>query len=160
MAVNNLGPAERFVVGAIGPPGKRRFYFQVVANGERRSMLAEKQQVEALASQGWRSLQRSGVMVDSGAVEALLSTDLQIDDPAGEEEFRVGTINVGIRPSGLMNLSFESDRDDQGLMFMVSPEQFRAMVVIARKLVRAGRPICIWCRLPKNPDGHECPARN
>ena len=160
MAMNNLGPAERFLVGAIGPPGKRRFYFQVVANGERHSMLAEKQQVEALASQGWRSLQRSGVVVDNGAVEAILDTDLEIVDPGGQGDFRVGTINVGIRPSGLMNLSFESDRDEQGLMFMVSPEQFRAMVLIARKLVRAGRPICPWCRLPKNPDGHECPARN
>ena len=160
MEMNNLGPAERFVVGAIGPLGQRRFYFQVVADGERHSLLAEKQQVEALASQGWRSLQRSGVEVDNAAVEAILSSDLDIADPAGNEDFRVGTINVGIRPSGLMNISFESDRDDQGLMFMVSPEQFRAMAVTARKLVRAGRPICPWCRLPKNPNGHECPARN
>ena len=160
MAVNKLGPAERFLVGAIGPPGKRRFYFQVVANGERHSMLAEKQQVQALASQGWRSLQRSGVVVDSEAVESLLATDLEITDPRGEEDFRVGTINVGIRPSGLMNLSFESDRENDGLMFMVSPEQFRAMVVTTRQLIRAGRPICPWCRLPKNVEGHECPARN
>ncbi|MXX01160.1 MAG: DUF3090 family protein [Acidimicrobiia bacterium] len=160
MAMNNLGPAEWFVVGAIGPPGKRRFYFQVVADGNRHSLLAEKQQVEALASQGWRSLQRSGVEVDATAVESILSSDLEIDDPAGGEDFRVGTINVGIRPSGLMNISFESDRDEQGLMFMVSPEQFRAMALLARRLVRAGRPICPWCRLPKNPDGHECPARN
>lgn len=158
--MNNLGPAEVFLVGAIGPPGRRRFYFQVVANGERHSMLAEKQQVQALASQGWRSLQQSGVVVDSDSVESILATDPQIIDPHGEEEFRVGTINVGIRPSGLMNLSFESDHDDEGLMFMVSPEQFRAMVVITRRLVRAGRPICPWCRLPKNLKGHECPARN
>ena len=160
MAINNLGPAERFVVGAIGPPGQRRFYFQVVADGQRHSLLAEKQQVEALASQGWRSLQRSGVEVDSAAVEAILTTDLEITDPAGAEDFRVGTINVGIRPSGLMNISFESDSEDLGLMFMVSPEQFRAMALIAQKLVKAGRPICPWCRLPRNPGDHECPARN
>jgi len=103
MAINNLGPAERFLVGAIGPPGKRRFYFQVVADGELHSMLAEKQQVQALATQGWRSLQQSGVVVDTDAVESLLSTDLEISDPHGDEDFRVGTINVGIRPSGLMN---------------------------------------------------------
>ena len=160
MAMNNLGPAEKFLVGAIGPPGKRRFYFQVVADGEEHSMLAEKQQVQALATQGWRSLQQSGVVVDTEAVESLLAADLEISDPDGEEDFRVGTINVGIRPSGLMNLSFESDRDEQGLMFMVSPEQFRAMVVITRRLIRAGRPTCPWCRLPRNPQGHECPARN
>jgi uncharacterized repeat protein (TIGR03847 family) len=161
MAIEDLGPAELFVAGAIGEPGNRRFYLQVTASGVTHALLAEKQQVAALAEQGLQILDARGISSDETAVEAILSGGLEVIDPGQNgERFRVGDIAIGMSESELLTISVESAEGDDGIQFVIAPEQFRAMARFALDVVSAGRPTCQWCRLPMNPEGHECPARN
>lgn len=158
--MNDLGPAERFVAGAIGEPGRRRFYLEVVANGTRHLLLAEKEQVAALGSQGLRILAAGPLDLDSDAVKALLASGLELSEP-DVEEFRVGTISMGITDEGMVVVSVDDADGDDGITFLVAPEQFAAMALRALDVVAAGRPICQWCRLPMDdPDDHHCPAWN
>lgn len=161
MDIENLGPAEHFAAGAIGLPGARRFYLQVTAGGEAHSMLAEKQQIHALAAQGLEILDEHEISSDEGAVERLVDRGLPITDPGdGNERFRVGTISIAMAPSELLTVTIESADETDALTFVIAPEQFRAMAILALDVVAAGRPTCPWCRLPMDPDNHECPARN
>ena len=158
--MNDLGPAERFVAGAIGEPGHRRFYLEVVANGVRHSLLDEKEQIAALGSQGLRILATRTIDVDPYAVKSLLASGLDVSQPEAED-FRVGTISVGITDEDMVVVSVEDIEGAHGISFMVAPEQFAAMALRALDVVAAGRPVCQWCRLPMDdPDDHTCPAWN
>lgn len=162
MAVEELGPAERFAAGAIGPPGRRRFYLEVTAGGRTLSFLAEKDQVAALAVQGLEVLDNHDVSADDEAVQRLLDDGLEIADPGADgERFRVGEISLALSPSELLVVTLTSAEDpDDRVSFVIAPEQFRAMALVALQVVAAGRPTCPWCRLPMDPTGHDCPARN
>lgn len=163
MAVDDLGPAERFAAGAIGAPGSRRFYLEVVAAGTRHSLLAEKETVAALASQGLAILEQAGISSDEAAVERIVEAGLEVSDPGVDgERFRVGEISIALAPSELLTITIAAadPDDDDAVTFVIAPEQFRAMARVALGVVAAGRPACPWCRLPMDPGGHECPARN
>jgi uncharacterized repeat protein (TIGR03847 family) len=161
MALDELGPAERFVAGAVGVPGRRRFFLQVVAGGAVHSLLAEKEQIAALASQGLEILDEHDISSDEEAVKRLIGKGLDLIDP-GEDgaRFRVGTISIAMAPSELLTITIESVDESDSVNFVIAPEQFRAMATVALQVVSAGRPTCPWCRLPMDPENHECPARN
>ena len=72
MAIDDLGPAERFVAGAIGEPGSRTFYLQVTAGGTTHALLAEKEQIAALASQGLEILDAGSIGADDDAVQRII----------------------------------------------------------------------------------------
>ena len=159
MAIDDLGPAERFAAGAIGEPGSRRFFLVATVDGVDHAVLAEKAQVAALAARGVEILLDNEVDSDDGAVERLVEAGLEFDDP-GDGRFRAGDITLGLTPAQLIIVTIEDAESEQGMRFMISPEQFRAMARVALQVVAAGRPMCRWCNLPMNPEGHECPARN
>ncbi len=161
MALAELGPAERFAGGAIGIPGSRRFYLEVTVAGVRRSFLCEKAQLAELASQGLTLIAATHLQIDEEAVARLVGHGLEIGEPESEEgQFRVGSMAVSINPSHLISITLESDDELQAVSFVVAPEQFRAMAMVSLQVVAAGRPICPWCRLPIDPEGHNCPAGN
>jgi len=161
MPISELGPAERFAAGAIGSPGRRRFYLSIVAGGQTFALLTEKEQIAALAARGLEVLEEHGISSDDGAVERILEEGLEIADPGeGGEDFRVGSIAIGLSPSELLTVTVESAEGEDGVNFIIAPEQFRAMAVVALEVVASGRPTCPWCRLPMDPEGHHCPAQN
>lgn len=159
MAAEELGPAERFAAGAIGRPGSRRFFLQVTTGGAVHSFPCEKSQVAELASQGLQLLILAGISQDDDAVRRLLATGLEIAEPE-EPRFRVGSIGVAVGPSELLSITLGSADEDASTTFVVSPEQFRAMALVAVEVVAAGRPICPRCQLPEDPEGHRCPSVN
>lgn len=159
--IEDLGPAQRIAVGAIGQPGSRRFYLEVTADDRVISLLTEKQQVAELATRGIALLDEHGISSDDDAVAQIVSEGLDIVDPGeGGERFRVSEVTIGLAPSELLTFTIEGADVDDGITFVIAPEQFRAMAFVALQVVAAGRPDCPWCRLPMDPDGHECPARN
>lgn len=161
MAVEDLGPAERIVAGAVGEPGRRRFYLQIHTGGEATSLLAEKQQVAALAEQGLRILAARDIGSEQEAVDRLVARGLTVEDPGdGNERFRVGEISIALGNAELLIVEISSVEEDDGVSFVIAPEQFRAMAQVALEVVAAGRPLCPWCQFPMDPDGHACPARN
>jgi uncharacterized repeat protein (TIGR03847 family) len=159
MAVDELGPAERFAAGAIGQPGSRRFYLEVTARGAVYAFPCEKSQVAALAVQGLQLLTMAGIEPDDDAVNRLVEDGLDIVDPE-EERFRIGSIGLAVNPSEFLLVTLGSEDEGQSASFVVSPEQFRAMAIVAAHVVAAGRPICPRCQLPEDPDGHRCPSVN
>ena len=55
----------------------------------------------------------------------------------------------------------ESDDDGRGYVrAFVTRHQAHAFCLHADEVVAAGRPACIWCARPIDPDGHACPRMN
>jgi uncharacterized repeat protein (TIGR03847 family) len=161
MVTEELGPAERIVAGAVGQPGRRRFYLQIHTGGRSTSLLAEKQQVAALAEQGLAILAERGVTSEQAAVDRLVAAGLPVEDPGeGNERFRIGEIAISLGAAELLTVEITSIDEDDAVSFVIAPEQFRAMARVALEVVARGRPLCQWCQLPIDPAGHRCPARN
>ena len=159
MAVEGLGPAERLAVGAIGEPGHRRFFLEITAGGRVHSFPCEKGQVAELAQQGLQLLTVAGLKSDDEAVQRLVESGLPISDPH-EPRFQIGSIGVSVNQSEFLSITLGSTDDEESATFVVTPEQFRAMALVAVEVVAAGRPICPRCGLPEDPDGHRCPSVN
>ncbi|HJU81247.1 MAG TPA: DUF3090 family protein [Acidimicrobiia bacterium] len=159
MALEDLGPAERFAAGALGPPGSRRFFVEVTASGVVRSFPCEKTQVAELAEQGLRMLSAAGIEIDEQAVENLVATGLEVGEPE-QPSFRIGSIGVAIERSEFITVVLGSTEGENEVRFVITAEQFRAMALIAARVVASGRPLCPRCQLPMDPEGHRCPSSN
>jgi uncharacterized repeat protein (TIGR03847 family) len=159
MAVDDLGPAERFAAGALGPPGSRRFFVEVTANAVIHSFPCEKTQVAELAEQGLRMLAAAGLAIDEEAVENLVAGGLEISEPEAPS-FRIGSIGVAIERSEFITVVLGSPEGENEVRFVITAEQFRAMALVAAKVVASGRPLCPRCQLPMDPEGHRCPSSN
>ena len=144
------GNVDRFVAGAIGPPGQRAFYIRVGAGGEDEWYLLEKTQVQALAQRCMELLRADALP------EAVPLGDL--GEPT--ESFRVGEILVAVDADGFTFALLPTEEGETGVRFTADPSQVRAMAEEALAVVVAGRPLCPFCNLPKDPDGHLCPATN
>lgn len=160
--MRDLGPAEEFVAGALGEPGRRHFYIQLTAAGETMWLHAEKQQVAALASQCITLLTVAGITPDAEAVTGI-KAGLVLEEPVSEI-FPVGTIQLTVLESELVAIVITSpegwEEEEDSIRFLVAPEQVQAMAERALEVVAAGRPICPHCHLPEDPGGHRCPATN
>lgn len=157
--MRDLGPAEQFAAGAIGEPGQRHFYLQITAGGQTVWLHAEKEQVAALGSQCLTLLSAADISADAEAVAAIRA-ELTIQPP-DSQLFAVGGIQVAILESDLIALEVTSgEAEDEGVRFVVAPEQLQAMAEHALEVVASGRPICPRCQLPEDPGGHRCPAVN
>lgn len=156
--MRDLGPAEEFVAGALGQPGRRDFYIQVTAAGDTVWLHAEKQQVAALGSQCLTLLTAADISPDPEAV-AGIRDGLTVRPPT-DELFPVGGIQIAVLESELIAVVITSPEEDDSLRFVVAPEQLQAMAENALEVVAAGRPICPRCQLPEEPEGHRCPASN
>lgn len=157
--MNDVGPAERFVAGAIGEPGDRTFYIEVVSASESYWFVCEKGQVAALGTRALELLSEASALPDPDAVDMLLSR-ADLGEP-GELLFRVGPMTLSIAEgSELITVELMNAEDEEdGISFVVAPEQVQAMGLKALESVGKGRPICPDCRLPMIED-HKCPARN
>ena len=171
---------DAFTTTAIGEPGSRTFYLQARAGGQRVTVRCEKQQVSAIAQYLRRVLSDLPPPEDRplpGALEAA--------DPAGAESFVLGPIGLGYdRGNDRLLVQLEelveadmaddqSDEEDEEPAALVedSTDRGRVRLYVTRgqaiafcdhadEVVAAGRPSCMWCGYPIDPDGHPCPRMN
>ena len=54
----------------------------------------------------------------------------------------------------------EAPEDRGHIRLYVTRSQAAAFCDHADEVVAAGRPSCMWCGLPIDPDGHPCPRMN
>jgi uncharacterized repeat protein (TIGR03847 family) len=158
----DLGPAEHFATGALGPPGARTFYLQVGAGGVVHSFLLEKAQVAVLAQKSIELLREASIVPDPMAVRRLRDSGLDITAP-DRVEFRVGVIALHLSGRSelvTVTVSPGEEEDEEPVSFVVAPEQLQAAAIRGAEVVAAGRPICPKCRLPQDPGGHQCPSTN
>lgn len=176
--VIEFDPVDSIVAGALGEPGRRTFLIQAVKGEMRISLLLEKEQVAALSNHLLGLLedvdpehpeQPDDIVAAAGGAPEL--------EEAEEPLFRVRLIRVGFdreRDRVFLEL-FENAPEDLEELTAPGEElvtegrlarlycdriQARAMAVRGAQAVAAGRPTCRLCWLPKDPEGHQCPAMN
>ena len=172
---------DAFTVGAVGRPGQRVFLIQVRHGRQRVTVKCEKQQVAAIAE-----YLRTVLNDLPPADERPMPAALELVEPL-EVAFVLGPIGLGyerINDRLLIQLDEftpaepddddddEDDDDDLDLDLDLDDEdlgrvrahltrgQVLAFCTQADAVVAAGRPPCIWCDRPLDPDGHICPRMN
>ncbi len=163
----DLDSVQRITAGAVGPKGQRVFYVQARRANRLITLLAEKEQVRALADAIARLLDSLAEKNPRLATsDDLLVTDMSLEEPL-EPEFRVGQMGLGYdaeRDLVVLLIQSVGDDDEEGgaltARFSASRAQMRALSSHAAQVVAAGRPICGNCGRPIDPAGHFCPHRN
>ena len=161
-------------VGAVGPPGKRIFYFQARQDNELVSLKLEKDQVLFLAGG------LSEVLADLATPASVpTESELELEEPV-EAEWAVGSMQLAYDPvadrvmitarevgsvdeePGPEELSAGGEPGERaGAIARVALTREQAAGVIAhgKVLLRGGRPPCPLCGYPLGED-HSCPKTN
>ncbi|NTU80185.1 MAG: DUF3090 family protein [Chloroflexales bacterium] len=162
----DLDSVQRITAGAVGPRGQRVFYVQARRGSRLITLIAEKEQVRALAEAISRLLDSLAEKNPRLATsDDLLVTDMSLEEPL-EPEFRVGQMGLGYDAERDMvvllvqGASEEEESEAQTARLSASRPQMRALASHASQVVAAGRPICGNCGRPIDPVGHFCPQRN
>jgi uncharacterized repeat protein (TIGR03847 family) len=160
---------DAFTVGAPGEPGRRTFLLQVRRGGTRITIKCEKQQAGAIADYLRKVLEDAPAPGDRP-----LEAAMQLVEPA-EPAFVLGPVGLGydrehdrvvLQLEEVVELDDEGepmqdDDDDRGTVrLFLTRSQAAAFCEQADDVVSAGRPSCIFCGLPIDPDGHRCPRMN
>lgn len=162
----DLDAVQRITVGAVGPKGQRVFYVQARRGSRLITLIAEKEQVRALADAVSRLLDSLAEKNPRLATsDDMLVTDMSLEEPL-EPEFRVGQMGLGYDSERdlvvlLIQGGGEDDEGDQPTARLSATRpQMRALSSHAAQVVAAGRAICGNCGRPIDPAGHFCPQRN
>lgn len=163
---------DRFIVGTIGAPGEREFYFQVRQKNILVSLATEKSQATALAERISTIIREIKKSAPLSAVNPGPADDQPLELPL-DSEFVVGAIGIAFDPASLEievsfraedsdSLSDEADDDDSGPLVEIHLDLSMALAFAQRTmaLVAAGRPLCPFCISPIDPKGHLCPRAN
>jgi uncharacterized repeat protein (TIGR03847 family) len=162
----DLEAVQRITAGAVGQPGNRVFYVQARRGNRMISLLAEKEQVRALAEAIAQLLDDLAEKNPSlSTTDDILVTNMSLEEPL-EPEFRIGQMGLGYDNERdmvvlvIQGMSEETSEDAATARFSATRMQMRALSVHAAHVVAAGRPICGNCGRPIDPSGHFCPQRN
>lgn len=159
---------DRFIVGTIGAPGEREFYFQIREKNLLVSLATEKSQVAALAERITTIIREIKKSSPLNAINPAPADDQPLELPL-DSEFVVGAIGISFDPSLLeIEISFraedsdEVDDVDSGPIVELHLDLSMALAFAQRTmaLVNAGRPLCPFCISPIDPKGHLCPRAN
>ncbi|HMO57827.1 MAG TPA: DUF3090 family protein [Roseiflexaceae bacterium] len=163
----DLDPVNRITASAVGQPGQRVFYVQARRGRELVSLVAEKEQVQALAQAIDRLLEELSEKnpLLSSADDLLLASDMSLEEPL-EPRFRIAQMGIGYDADrDVVILILQGSPDDESeeaptARFGASREQMRALSDHAAGVVARGRRICGNCGRPMDPAGHFCPQMN
>lgn len=159
---------DAFTVGVLGEPGARAFFLQARRGPTRVTVKCEKQQASAISDY----LRR--VLNDLPApTERPIAAAMELAAPV-DAAFVLGPVGLGYDRSNDMVLvqleeviavdeegePLESDPDRGHVRVFLTRSQAHAFCDHAEAIVAAGRPACIWCANPINPDGHFCVRMN
>jgi uncharacterized repeat protein (TIGR03847 family) len=178
---------DHFTAGTIGPPGQRVFYLQARQDARLVTLKVEKGQVAGLADYLEKLLGQLKGQARSGAREEpvellepiapawdVASLGVGYDEsadrivvvasegaPEEEDEDEDSEAEAAAEPTPAEAEGEEDDKEEPAsARFAISRTQAAAFVERARELMKAGRPICPLCSMPKDPEGHVCPRMN
>jgi uncharacterized repeat protein (TIGR03847 family) len=159
---------DRFIVGTIGAPGEREFYFQIRQKNLLVSLATEKSQAAALAERISTIIREIKKSAPLSAVNSSPSDSNPLELPL-DAEFVVGAIAIAFDPTALeIEISLraeggdESEDEDSGPVVDIRLDLSMALAFAERTmaLVAAGRKLCPFCTSPIDPRGHLCPRAN
>lgn len=158
---------DAFTTGTVGRPGSRTFFIQARASGQQVNVKCEKQQAAAIAQYLRRILNDLPDVSDrpiASSLEPLAPTEIA---------FVLGPIGLAYDTEGdrfMVQLEEVAELDEDGepvedveqgrLRLYISRGQAQAFCDQTDGVVAAGRPACIFCGGPIDPDGHPCPRMN
>lgn len=164
---------ERFIVSAIGEPGQREFFIQVISDQSVNTIAVEKEQVRALSNQLSlliSEVRRGGLIskLESSVPAKIDNQPLQIPI---EPDFQLGIANIAWSNKQI-EITFQAissedevllDDLDSGpdlIIILTSIDLVKGFCVRAEQVVSSGRSACPFCNLPINTTGHLCPRAN
>lgn len=145
---------DSFIVGTIGNPGEREFYFQAKANGEVLSFACEKAQAQALADRFvllLKDLKSRGIDTNRFELPNLivpLISEIEIEEISISWNLELKKISLVL-----------ADAENEYELFF-SPNIAASFIELMKEVSAAGRALCPFCSLPINLDGHLCPRAN
>lgn len=159
----DLNPVSHITVGAIGVPGKRTFFIQGLQGSHVVTLVSEKEQIIALSRGIDEILERLGITT---RVVLPSEEEMELAEPI-DPVFRIGQLGLGYDPLSklLVLVAYELPEEENPatinvVRFWATPEQLQKLARHAAVIVAAGRPLCVLCGKPIDPDGHFCPKRN
>lgn len=162
--IYDLNPASHITAGAVGEPGHRSFFIQGRQGATVVTLAAEKEQVSAMATAIRELIEKLGGNPNEG--DAPNSYDMSLREPL-EPIFRVGQLGLGYdqETQRLVLVAYELPDEDEpavvdAVRFWGTLEQMRGLARHAAEIVSGGRPTCVLCGRPIDPEGHFCPRRN
>ncbi|MFQ6057466.1 MAG: DUF3090 domain-containing protein [Anaerolineae bacterium] len=158
-----LNPVSFITIGTVGPPGQRTFYLQASKGRALVSLIIEKEHAQALALALDQLVEQLGEP-DPEESEAILEAGMELLEPI-EPEFRVGQLGLGYdEANDLLVITAleltEAEEIPSMARFWATRAQMRALSRHAAKVCAAGRPICVLCGSPIDPQGHFCPRKD
>lgn len=162
-----LDPVTRITAGAQGEPGSRIFYLQARSGDQLVTLLAEKEQIGALAASLEQLLDALPEAEEAEEAEQETEGELSLEEPV-LPEWRIGPMALHYEESRDLIVLIaselieaeESDDEPATARFVTSRSQARALAEHADVVVRAGRPRCRFCGFPMDAEGHICSAMN
>ena len=158
---------DAFTAGAMGVPGQRTFFIQVRRMGERVTLKCEKQHTAALAD-----FLRQVITQQPPPIDRPLGVAMELAD-VSDVAFDLGGISLGYdRDLGRVIVQFDEivpvdeegeelpDFDAGKVRVAITVGQAVAFIEVAEAAVAAGRPSCLFCGRPIDPNGHMCPRMN
>lgn len=157
-----------FTVGALGEPGARAFFLQARRGAQRVTVKCEKQQASAISDYLRRVLNDL-----PEPTERPIAAAMELMGPV-DAVFVLGPVGLGYDRSNDMVLlqleeviavdeegePLDEDPDRGHIRMFLTRNQAHAFCSHAENIVAAGRPACVWCANPINPDGHFCVRMN
>ena len=183
MTVQDFDPAERFVVGTVGPAGQRAFYLQAVDSMRLVTVAVEKEQMSILADRVNDVLDQlapaeaaepgtpSGLAEDTDPLQTPFDEDWHVQtlSLAWDESRSVVVIECHDHDPDEVSADSTDDPTSGGapgalgrnsLRVSLTPAAARAFARRTNALVAAGRPPCPFCGGPLDQAGHICPRAN
>jgi uncharacterized repeat protein (TIGR03847 family) len=150
---------------AIGTPGKRTFRVRILRGNDSAALWVEKQQLAALGEAIPRLIEQLNTPDQHANTDAETITAFP-DEPT--VEFKVGRLALGYAAHEdrlvLLAHAQETEEDDDpdlpGFTCRFTREQARLLSTACAEAVAGGRPICLLCHRPIDPEGHLCPRAN
>lgn len=160
---------DRFIVGTIGAPGEREFYFQIRQGSLLVSLATEKAQVSALAERIATIIREVKRSAPLNSVLPMQTDDRPLELPL-DSEFTVGAIGIAFDPNELViEISLRSELDDgdelsesmyPSVDLRLDLSMALSFVSRTQALAASGRALCPFCISPIDPQGHLCPRAN
>lgn len=144
-----LTNVHRITADAVGPPGQRVFYVQARQGIQVVSLLAEKEQIHALAQAVEKLLDE---LADKNpgltTSDDIIVTDMRLEKPI-EPAFRIAHMGLGYDDEQdrivLVIQGQEGSAESSTMLARISAtrQQMRALSLHANRVVAAGRPTCL-----------------
>jgi len=157
----DFGRVEALEPEAIGEPGQRTFRVRARSDRECASLWMEKEQMAQLSMAFRQLLARANLDV----VAAPAAGAGTFPDEA-DVDFHIRRLGIGYDADRRLVVLFayatddEDDSEPPTFSCQVSPAQCLGFAERAEELISKGRPLCLLCGGPIDPDGHHCVRSN